>query len=129
MTNKQDAITTVLVVEDDPNAREVYSLVLQMEGYAVVSADNGANALMMMENHRVDAILTDLLMPIMDGLDFATRVKADARFASLPIVLLSARNLEKEFVGVDIFSALLMKPCSAEDLTATIAAVLAKATP
>lgn len=118
--------TTVLVVEDDRNAREVYSMVLEMEGYAVVAADHGQHALDLMETHRVDAILTDLLMPVMDGLDFATTVKSNARYADLPIVLLSGRDLKEECRDVDVFSALLRKPCSAEDLTATLAQTLEK---
>ncbi|KAF1041990.1 MAG: putative transcriptional regulatory protein pdtaR [Herbaspirillum frisingense] len=118
---------TVLVVEDDRNAREVYSLVLQLEGYTVVGADHGQHALDLMEKHRVDAIVTDLLMPVMDGLDLATTVKSDSRYAALPIVLLSGRDLKEEFRDIEVFSALLKKPCSAEDLASAVATVLEKA--
>jgi CheY-like chemotaxis protein len=126
MSTSKDAITTVLVVEDDRDARDVYSLVLEVEGYAVVAAENGARALSLLKEHHVDAIVTDLLMPIMDGLDFATAVKADPRYADVPIILLSARNLDEEFKDIEVFSALLRKPCSAEDLTSTLAAALAR---
>lgn len=121
--------TTILLVEDDSNARDVYALVLQMEGYFVVGAENGQHALNLMEAQKIDAILTDLLMPVMDGLDFATALKSDPRFYSIPVVLLSGRDLKDECRDIDVFSALLKKPCSADDLTSTLASVLAQTYP
>lgn len=68
-------------------------------------------------------VLTDLRMPVMDGLELATRIKGDERFSAIPVVLLSATPMSNSWQALEVFSALLTKPCSFEHLLSTIESV------
>lgn len=79
----------VLVVEDDPTLRGVIRLVLEREGYHIDEAQHGGAALEAMAGEMPDAAVVDLKMPIMGGVELIQRMRADARLAAIPIVLLS----------------------------------------
>ena len=82
----------ILVVEDDFYIRESVRELLEGEGHTVFSAENGAHALAELEAMRQppDLILLDLMMPVKDGFQFRTEQRADARFAHIPVVVMSA---------------------------------------
>jgi CheY-like chemotaxis protein len=83
----------VMVVDDDPDIREVLSDCLAMEGYAVVEAANGAEALSCLRRGvRPDLIVLDLMMPVMDGWRFGQELKHDPALSALPVLLTSAVN-------------------------------------
>lgn len=86
----------VLVVEDDPAAREVTRAILEKEGWTVTEAEHGRAALACMERERPCLILLDLMMPEMDGFEFAARVRQRPEWSSIPIVVLTARDLSAE---------------------------------
>ena len=79
----------VLVVDDDASIRELLSTALEDDGYEVVPAINGADALSVCERWRPDVIVLDLMMPVMDGWTFAKRLRERDE---IPIVVLSAAN-------------------------------------
>ena len=79
---------TVLIVEDEENMRRVLRALLQRDGYEVLEAGDGTEALQLLEENRVSAVLTDLKMPRMNGLELLEH--AQRRYQSLPIVLLTA---------------------------------------
>lgn len=79
----------VLVVDDDSSIRELLSTALEDDGYEVVPATNGQDALSVVERWRPDVIVLDLMMPVMDGWTFAKRLR---EIAEIPIVVLSAAN-------------------------------------
>jgi CheY-like chemotaxis protein len=85
---------TILIVDDDEAIREVLGGVLTDEGYAVVSAVNGAAALSLLEemSEMPGLVLLDLMMPVMSGWEFLEVVRADERFAKVPIIVVSAMN-------------------------------------
>jgi PAS domain S-box-containing protein len=83
----------VLLVEDDPATREVMRSVLEKEGWTVSEAENGRVALVCMERERPCLILLDLMMPEMDGFEFATRVRKNPEWRSIPIVVVTAHDL------------------------------------
>lgn len=82
---------TVLIVDDEPGIREFLRAALETEGYAVVDAANGAEALASVRASAPDVILTDLLMPIMDGRTFATIYRMDPG-PHAPIIAMSASS-------------------------------------
>jgi two-component system, NtrC family, sensor kinase len=83
----------VLVVDDDPDFRDLARRMLEREGYTVVEAENGRTALDRLRDTVPGVVLLDLMMPEMDGFDFVAAVRADAAWRSVPIVVITAKNL------------------------------------
>ena len=116
----------VLLVEDDPALRRYLELVLERNGYVVMSAGDGLEAMKYLLAYKVDVIVTDALMPNLDGYELCRFVRNSAHLAHLPIILLSAldpRNTTDESEQVNAF---LPKPVSPEDLLAACGAHLQK---
>ena len=81
---------TILYVEDNSDNRKLVRRVLEVEGYAVVEAQDGHEALERLESESIDLALMDINMPEMDGYTLTSRIKAMPRFARLPIVAVTA---------------------------------------
>jgi CheY-like chemotaxis protein len=116
----------VLVVDDYPDAREMYSEYLQFSGFEVIEASNGIEALQKAADTRPDIILMDLSLPVMDGWEATRRLKADQRTAGIPVVALTGHALAgisegAKKAGCDAF---VTKPCLPEDLLREIHRVL-----
>ena len=86
----------VLVVEDDPATRDLTRAILKKEGWEVIEAENGRIALECMKRERPSLILLDLMMPEMDGFEFAAEVRRHPEWRSIPIVVLTAHDLTGE---------------------------------
>jgi CheY-like chemotaxis protein len=82
---------TVLVVDDDPVIQKLLQVNFEMEGYSVITASDGEEGLARAQSERPDAIVLDVMMPKMDGLEVARRLKGDPDTQGIPIVLLSAK--------------------------------------
>ena len=113
----------VLLVDDNKEVRDLFSKILAIEGYAVIQAGDGIEALDFLEKYSVDVVLTDLGMPEMNGLEFALKVKSNERMKHIPIVLLSATPMTNSGAALNTFSALLLKPCPLEDVILTLSRV------
>jgi signal transduction histidine kinase/DNA-binding response OmpR family regulator len=87
---------SVLLVEDDPSTRDVMKRALDKTGWEVVEADNGRVALDQIGARRPDLILLDLMMPVMDGFDFLIELHANTDWRSIPVVVLTAKDLTDE---------------------------------
>lgn len=86
-----DHAATVLIVDDDDDTVATFSEILRDEGYVVLGASNGQDALQVVGgNPRPDVVLLDWSMPVMGGRAFLDAVRKDARFAELPVIVLSA---------------------------------------
>ena len=110
----------VLLVEDDPALRRYLEVVLQRAGYQVVSAADGLEAMKVLLRASVDAVITDALMPNLNGYELCRFVRSSQHLSHLPIILLSAldpKNATAETVQVDAF---LAKPVSPEVLLACL---------
>jgi len=116
---------TILVVEDNKDVRHIFSEVFHSLNYQVLEASDGLNAWEILNNATspVHVILTDLRMPVMDGLELCTRVKNDPRFWAVPVVLLTATSLHNLPQMRKLFSAVLVKPCPFGKLISTLKAV------
>ena len=84
----------VLVVDDYPDAREMYSEYLEFSGFDVIQAVNGIEALQRAVDAAPDIILMDLSLPVMDGWEATRRLKEDARTNRIPVVALTGHALE-----------------------------------
>jgi CheY-like chemotaxis protein len=87
------------VVDDDPVIQKLLSVNFEMEGYRVVTAGDGIEGLERVRSEAPDLILLDVMMPRMDGLEVARRLKADPATKSIPVVLLSAKAQSTDIQG------------------------------
>lgn len=86
---------TILLVDDEAACRGPLSRLLQIDGYDVTQAVDGFEALQRLGEQKHDLVLLDLLMPQMDGVTFLERIRADARYADIPVFLLTATHDNK----------------------------------
>jgi signal transduction histidine kinase/DNA-binding response OmpR family regulator/sensor domain CHASE-containing protein len=86
----------LLVVEDDPDIRRLLKDMLQVEGWEVDEAENGAAALEQIKHKRPSAILLDLMMPVMNGFDFLEALRGRIEWRGIPVIILTARELSEE---------------------------------
>ncbi|HLM76244.1 MAG TPA: response regulator [Polyangiaceae bacterium] len=111
---------SVMIVEDDADIRETISEVLEDEGYAVVSASNGAEALELLRSTAPQVILMDLSMPVMSGQQFRSHQLADPTLAGIPtVVMTAAANVGEKMAGMQV-SEVLAKPIRMEGLLDSI---------
>lgn len=81
---------TVLAVNDEPNVLELLTVFLEREGYKVIAVDSGSRALELAHTVEPDIIISDVVMPLMDGFELCQRLKQDPRTAFVPVLLMSA---------------------------------------
>ncbi|MFH7028213.1 MAG: response regulator transcription factor [Heteroscytonema crispum UTEX LB 1556] len=113
---------TILVVDDDLGTRLSISDYLELSGYSVITADDGQEALAMVDEYHPDLIVTDIVMPRMNGYELVRRVRQQPAFRLLPVILLTARTKTQERIlgyqsGCDLY---LPKPFELEELAAAI---------
>ena len=116
--------TQLLIVDDEAPVRESITRAMNVEGYDVIAADDGASGLRAIETHRPDAVILDVLMPGVDGLEVCRRVRAGGD--QTPILMLTARDAVSDRVagldaGADDY---LVKPFALEELLARVRALL-----
>jgi two-component system phosphate regulon response regulator PhoB len=122
---------SILVVEDEPAIQALIATNLRRHGHVVVAAMDAEAALRQINEALPDLILLDWMLPGMSGLDFARRLRGDARTKSVPIIMLTARGEERDKVtgletGADDY---ITKPFSPRELMARIQAVLRRGRP
>ncbi|MFN8596413.1 MAG: response regulator [Anaerolineae bacterium] len=117
-----------LIVEDDPDARKVLSLILKLDGYQIHTAPGGQEAITLLGTLVPDVILLDVMMPGMDGYQVCQWVRSNPATANVPVVMLSGKADPESVahgmeVGADEY---LAKPITPSNLTAQLKAVLAR---
>ncbi len=121
-----DARDLILVVDDDPDIARFVEMTLRFEGFGVVVAHDGPTARAIIERHRPDLVVLDVMMPRIDGLELTRQLRADPLTAALPIILLTAKGLSADKVvgltaGADDY---LVKPFDTLELLARVRATL-----
>jgi len=116
----------ILIVEDDRSSKTVIAAAL-LSQYDIVTASNGAQALRLLEAGPLpDLVLTDLMMPEMDGIELVKRIKQSAKLSKLPVIILTAKAEAKDYqrgldVGADDY---LTKPLTSDRMLEAIRRLL-----
>lgn len=116
----------ILVVDDEPAIVRLVRAKLQADGYGVITASRGAEAIELFDRERPDLVVLDLMMPEMDGFETLRRLR---QFAATPVIMLTARGSDADKLrgfesGVDDY---ITKPFNPDELSARVAAVLRRA--
>jgi two-component system, OmpR family, response regulator len=114
----------ILIVEDDRDLAELMVLVLEGHGLACTVAPDGARALEALEQHSYDAIVLDLMMPSMDGVEFRLRQLQHTPQWQTPVLVASAHHNARELARDVRADAFLAKPFLPEELVATLRTLL-----
>jgi CheY-like chemotaxis protein len=111
---------TILVVEDDERIQRLVELVLRGEGYSVLQAGDGRQALDLIDSARPDLVLLDLMLPVLDGWALRERLRQRPTTSDIPIILMSAvRNLPETARKLDV-ADYLSKPFEIDDLVRSV---------
>ena len=115
---------TILIVDDNPDTRILLQLMLKPVAEEILHAEDGFQAIEVAQQHLPDIIITDLMMPGMDGVEVCLTLRKDETTAVIPIILLTAKH---DFVPPaseqgHLFDAVLFKPAARTELLNTVAA-------
>jgi two-component system phosphate regulon response regulator PhoB len=119
-------MNNILIIEDERELREIIKYNLENNGFGVQESSNANDALILMEDYLPDLILLDLMLPGLKGENFLTLIKKNAKYKSIPVIIISAKNKEEDIVkaiesGADDY---LVKPFSLKVLVAKINAII-----
>jgi two-component system, cell cycle response regulator DivK len=108
----------VLIVDDLPEQRDIYATLLRLHGFDVLEAEDGKAAVEIAVGAPPDAIVMDVMLPVLDGWTATRQIRADPRTAQVPVIVLTARGMEadrKESADAGA-SAFILKPCNPNDI-------------
>jgi DNA-binding NarL/FixJ family response regulator len=119
----------LLLIDDDPNLILLVKDYLEFRGYTVTTAENGREALEILDRELPDMIICDVMMPEMDGYAFVEKIRQDSRFGWIPVMFLSAKGQSQDKVrglttGADVY---MVKPFEPEELVAQVESSLKQA--
>ena len=117
----------VLVIDEAAETRQLYALVLELDGYVVAQARDGQDGLQQARDLLPDIIITDLAMPIMDGWETIRRLRADPRTHHIPIIACSGDDAAGQRMDRAAPEVLLAKPCPLGMLVAEVRRLLQRA--
>jgi CheY-like chemotaxis protein len=127
MPDMNTSTAPILIVEDNPHVRELLEVTLRFKGYPVASVTNGVDALEWVAKEMPALLITDILMPKMDGFSLAHRLRKDPNTANIPIIFISATYLthEDKAFALSLGAArFIEKPIDPADLLLTVAEIL-----
>lgn len=118
---------TVLIVDDEETIRSLVALILKNQGYDVIEAFNGNDALEKLRANRVAMVITDYIMPGMNGIRFIKELRKVPEWRTIPVIMISGstEQLNREFMELGI-NEYIMKPFLSKRLTAVVSNLLNK---
>jgi DNA-binding NarL/FixJ family response regulator len=119
----------LMLVDDDPNLILLVKDYLEFRGYTMITAENGRQALEMLEKERPDMIICDVMMPEMDGYSLIKHIRENEKTSWIPVLFLSAKGQSQDKVkglstGADVY---MVKPFEPEELVAQVESSLKQA--
>jgi two-component system, OmpR family, alkaline phosphatase synthesis response regulator PhoP len=125
------AKTTILVAEDQQHVRKLITYKLENNGYEVITAENGAEALVKIREIIPTLVLLDVMMPLMTGFEVLAALKQDERTKNIPVLLVTAQSKEEEILrGLELGAEdYITKPFSPNELAARVKKALLRTAP
>lgn len=122
----KDSKKKLLLIDDDPNLILLVKDYLEFKGYVITTAENGREALEILENELPDMIICDVMMPEMDGYTFVKRLRENNRISWIPVMFLSAKGQSQDKIaGLNTGAVVYMvKPFEPEELVAQVEALI-----
>jgi DNA-binding response OmpR family regulator len=119
----------VLVVDDDPDVRQLVEMKLRLDGIETLTATNGQEALDVLAANDVDLVVLDLMMPVMDGIEACRRIREAEDMADLPVIMLTAKAQASDIQAGFSTGATdyVVKPFSPRELLSRVRGSLARA--
>ncbi|HEX9617533.1 MAG TPA: response regulator [Anaerolineales bacterium] len=113
---------TIIVVEDEPDTAEMFAEMMRLNGYQVIKSYGGETAVSLIARERPDAVVLDIMMPDLSGLEVLRILRNDPDLASIPVIVVSAKSLTSDIKhGMDAgASVYLAKPVAFMDLIAAV---------
>ncbi len=116
----------ILVVDDEPHVVELVALNLRREGHTVVTAGNGAAAVLAVEKEHPDLVVLDVMMPVLDGIQVAEILRGREETRAIPIIMLTAKSQDNDILdglmaGADVY---LPKPFHPKELSRVVKSLL-----
>jgi CheY-like chemotaxis protein len=115
---------TVMLVDDDPQLRHVVSMFFELEGYNVVQAKDGREAITLLAEYVPDVILLDLMMPEVTGLEVVQHVRSMKNLKDIPVVVFTAAEMKEEELQAAGADRFITKPYSLEGLRRVVRALI-----
>jgi len=109
---------TIVVVEDEPDTAEMFAEMMRLSGYEVTKTYGGSAAIALIETRKPDAVVLDIMMPDLSGLDVLGYIRRDPQLAGIPVIVVSAKSLPSDIKhGLDAGASIyLTKPVAFLDL-------------
>jgi len=119
----------ILAVDDEPNIVRLIQVNLERQGYQVETANNGAQALAKIKANRPDLVVSDVMMPEMDGFELLANIRRDPALMDLPVIMLTAKAQDRDVMtgyqtGADMY---LTKPFNPQELLQFVKRILSSA--
>lgn len=115
----------ILIVDDEPELLTILGMLYEMEGFTVYPANDGEHALDVIAKNEVDIVLTDLMMPRLDGLRLSHKLRQSPAYHDIPIVLHTAAGFEVPGLG-KFYDALIAKPSTIEQQMSVVHELLSR---
>lgn len=127
MLNTPASVLSVLLVDDYPDTLEMWTLYLRSQGFSVLTANNGIDALSMARSEHPNLVILDLDLPGLSGYEVARRLRGTDTTAGIPLIAATGYSADQQLDEARDagFDAILVKPCDPEGLVRTIENVLA----
>lgn len=114
----------IMIVEDDPSLRELFTIVVQQAGYEVTSAENGFEALYLLETERPDLLVLDMNLPVFSGMQIIRHVRSNDALKYTKIIAASANTLANNSDEAHMADAIFPKPFRNQELVQLIRKLL-----
>jgi DNA-binding response OmpR family regulator len=117
-----EPLKKVVIVEDEPDTAEMFAEMMRLSGYQVFKCYGGTAAMELIEEHKPDAVILDVMMPDLSGLDVLRKMRQDPEMVDIPVVVASAKSLPSDIqAGLDAgASAYLTKPVTYQEFSQAV---------